>query len=363
MWSLTLWRETGWAYLGQCFLSDRKEVSPKHMGNVASGATMMHEDVWLLARDAAVRDMQPQGLIKYSLGHGSAVQTWVSLPFPLQSLPPIWGTGALQCLILVICPSPHVAEQEDHGDHRLQPPSWRTRWGKQKSNIQGGTGTSMHISCTITTTSTLRACGSQISKARVQSRHWDQPPTLREVYLDLSGRRLQPDHKRQVFRVISVLLRWIYWRRELCFLLFRECHLLFNSVLTFSTVSSLVLHPYVKLLFQIIVQLWPSPPLLQIIWQLCGYCRSFKLKWKLEQRKRIKKNPLPRLSHLTRLHLRVWIEGPVQGLLVASHERPLCWVPVPQVTVHSVHSDQGDQPSSLSTAGNSEDTRSKSAPF
>lgn len=132
MWSLMLWRETGWAYLGQCFLNDRKEVSPKHMGNVASGATMMHEDVWLLARDAAVRDMQPQGLIKYSLGHGSAVQTWVSLPFPLQSLPPIWGTGALQCLILVICPSPHVAEQEDHGDHRLQPPSWRTRWGEKK---------------------------------------------------------------------------------------------------------------------------------------------------------------------------------------------------------------------------------------
>lgn len=45
------------------------------MGNVALGATMMHEDVWLLARDAAVRDMQSQGLIKYSLGHGSAVQT------------------------------------------------------------------------------------------------------------------------------------------------------------------------------------------------------------------------------------------------------------------------------------------------
>lgn len=45
------------------------------MGNVTSGATMMHEDVWMLARDAVVKDAQPEGLIKYSLGHGSAVQT------------------------------------------------------------------------------------------------------------------------------------------------------------------------------------------------------------------------------------------------------------------------------------------------
>lgn len=58
------------------------------MENVASGAIMVHEDVWMLARDAAVKDMQPQGLIKYSLGQGSAVQSRVSLPFPLQSLPP-----------------------------------------------------------------------------------------------------------------------------------------------------------------------------------------------------------------------------------------------------------------------------------
>lgn len=123
---------------------------------------MMHEDVWMHARDAAVKDMQPQGLIKYSLGHGSAEQTWVSLPFPSQSLPPSWGTGELQCLILVICPSPHVTEQEDHGDHRLQPPSWRTRWGEKSQTCQGGAGTCMHISSTITTTSTLRACGNQI---------------------------------------------------------------------------------------------------------------------------------------------------------------------------------------------------------
>lgn len=68
---------------------------------------------------------------------------------------------------------------------------------------------------------------------------------------------------------------------------------------------------------------------------------------------------LPRLSHLAKLHLRVWMEGPVQGLLVASHERPLCWVPVPQVTVHSVHSDQGDQPSSLPTADSKRKVASK----
>ena len=80
-------------------------------------------------------------------------------------------------------------------------------------------------------------------------------------------------------------------------------------------------------------------------------------KWELSGR-RVSTTSLPRLSHLLRLHLRVWIEDPLQGLLVASHDRPLCWVPVPQVTVHSVHSDQGDQPSSLSIAGTSKSTKS-----
>lgn len=60
------------------------------------------------------------------------------------------------------------------------------------------------------------------------------------------------------------------------------------------------------------------------------------------------------MSHLAKVHVRVWIEGPLQGLLVASHDLPLCWVPVPHVTVHSVHSDQGDQPSALSLAANSQ---------
>lgn len=58
----------------------------------------------------------------------------------------------------------------------------------------------------------------------------------------------------------------------------------------------------------------------------------------------------PLLSHLARLHVRVWIDVPLQVLLVTSHDLPLCCVPVPHVTVHSVHSDHGDQPSSLSLA-------------
>lgn len=57
-----------------------------------------------------------------------------------------------------------------------------------------------------------------------------------------------------------------------------------------------------------------------------------------------------RLSHLPRLHARVWMDGPKQVLLVTSQDRPLCWVPGPQVAEHSVHSAHGDQPSSLSTA-------------
>lgn len=77
-----------------------------------------HEYRW--NRDAAL------SVTENSLGHGLAVQACVSLPFPSQSLPPSWGTGALQCRILVICPSPQVTEQDDHGDHKLQPPSWRT---------------------------------------------------------------------------------------------------------------------------------------------------------------------------------------------------------------------------------------------
>lgn len=45
------------------------------------------------------------------------------------------------------------------------------------------------------------------------------------------------------------------------------------------------------------------------------------------------------------------MDGPKQVLLVTSHDRPLCWVPDPQVAEHSVHSAHGDQPSSPSAAG------------
>lgn len=59
---------------------------------------------------------------------------------------------------------------------------------------------------------------------------------------------------------------------------------------------------------------------------------------------------IPLRSHFPKLHLRVWIEGPAHVLLVSSHDLPLCCVPLPHVTVHCVHSDHGDQPSSLSIA-------------
>ena len=58
-----------------------------------------------------------------SPGQGWAWQLWVSRPSPSQSRPPSWGTGALQWRMRVMSPSPHVTEQEDQGDHRLQPPS------------------------------------------------------------------------------------------------------------------------------------------------------------------------------------------------------------------------------------------------
>lgn len=68
-----------------------------------------------------------------------------------------------------------------------------------------------------------------------------------------------------------------------------------------------------------------------------------------------------RWSHLPKLHARVWMDGPKHVLLVTSQDRPLCWVPVPQVTEHSVHSAHGDQPSSLSTTARG-DTRGSQGP-
>jgi hypothetical protein len=50
----------------------------------------------------------------------------VSRASPSHGFPFIWGLGELQSRILVITPSPHVTEQDDHGDQWLQPPSCLT---------------------------------------------------------------------------------------------------------------------------------------------------------------------------------------------------------------------------------------------
>lgn len=62
----------------------------------------------------------------HSPGQASRVQALVSRASPSQGLPFIWGLGELQSRILVITPSPHVTEQDDHGDQWLQPPSCLT---------------------------------------------------------------------------------------------------------------------------------------------------------------------------------------------------------------------------------------------
>ena len=66
------------------------------------------------------------------LGQASFWQALVSRASPSHGFPFIWGLGELQSRILVITPSPHVTEQDDHGDQWLQPPSCltkgQTRW-------------------------------------------------------------------------------------------------------------------------------------------------------------------------------------------------------------------------------------------
>lgn len=132
------------------------------------------------------------------------------------------------------------------------------------------------------------------------------------------------------------------WRRELSSLHWGGSQLIFNSALSFFHISIMFLSPICH-----------TVDCLRLV-SSCG--NSFNndnitaVRRLLLEINYLKNMSSPRLSHLLRLHLRVWIEGPVQGLLVASHDLPLCWVPVPQVTVHSVHSDHGDQPSSLSFA-------------
>ncbi len=82
--------------------------------------------------------------MQYSLGQGSAWQLCVSRPSPSQSFPPLWGTGALQWRIRVIRPPPHVTEQDDHGDHKLQPPSWRTAKHNVTLSVLQGLTSSYH---------------------------------------------------------------------------------------------------------------------------------------------------------------------------------------------------------------------------
>lgn len=57
------------------------------------------------------------------MGQASFWQALVSRALPSHGFPFIWGLGELQSRILVITPSPHVTEQDDHGDQWLQPPS------------------------------------------------------------------------------------------------------------------------------------------------------------------------------------------------------------------------------------------------
>lgn len=156
----------------------------------------------------------------------------------------------------------------------------------------------------------------------------------------------------------SAALKWIHFQEiyggvNLVFFHFGGSHLIFNSVLSFSTVPSCASLLYVMLMFVLdyrVVEAIAEAYFRSKRWQQLLDAIYFNEKWGMGN---YFKNFSPRLSHLPRLHFRVWIEGPVHGLLVASHDRPLCWVPVPQVTVHSVHSDQGDQPSSRSLAGRS----------
>ena len=76
------------------------------------------------------------------LGQASFWQALVSRALPSHGFPFIWGLGELQSRILVITPSPHVTEQDDHGDQWLQPPSCLTKgimiYGQYKYLIYTG---------------------------------------------------------------------------------------------------------------------------------------------------------------------------------------------------------------------------------
>lgn len=54
---------------------------------------------------------------------GGAGQSWASLSGPVQSDPLFRGGGSMQACVRTCVPLPQVAEQSDHTDHGVQPPS------------------------------------------------------------------------------------------------------------------------------------------------------------------------------------------------------------------------------------------------
>lgn len=86
--------------------------------------------------------------------------------------------------------------------------------------------------------------------------------------------------------------------------------------------------------------------------QLISLERSCSIHHKKEiklrrERSDMQSDVLPLRSHFTSMQLRVWTDGPEQDGMMLLQDRPLCCPPRPQVTEQWVHSDQGDQPSSL----------------
>ena len=61
-------------------------------------------------------------------GHDCGLQAWVMISGPSneQSLPPYWGKGFVQFLVLFIVPPPQVTLQVVHEDHSVYPPFTKT---------------------------------------------------------------------------------------------------------------------------------------------------------------------------------------------------------------------------------------------
>ena len=76
-------------------------------------------------------EMEIKGMFVYSdsitvilPGHDCGLQAWVIISGPSseQSLPPYWGKGFVQFLVLFTVPPPQVTLQAVHGDHSVYPP-------------------------------------------------------------------------------------------------------------------------------------------------------------------------------------------------------------------------------------------------